>query len=326
MFKKFLASMGKGAAKVDLQLAQSTYQAGEQVTGTVHVFGGEVDQNINRIDVYLYMGIRNDHEIKPHHIESIPVQGRFTIRSNEQKQIPFSYVLPYTLPLTSPSVSFYFDTHLDISGGVDKSDTDFVKILPDAGVQNIFHAFENLGFRQNSDSGKLDRYGQEFSFYPNQNLSREIEEVEIRFAVENQGVRLWLETDVRKSFGREQEMKTELFLDTNVLGNVQNIMHEIERSIEELVQQSGSSHATSYQSYSNNHQGHSSHLHNHHHNHERSHHQGHSNMGMVGGIAAGVIGGLLIDDVIDSFTGGDDNNDDGGGLFGDFFGGDSDDE
>jgi len=37
VLKKFLSSIGIGAARVDLVLPRSSYRAGEQVTGTLHI-------------------------------------------------------------------------------------------------------------------------------------------------------------------------------------------------------------------------------------------------------------------------------------------------
>lgn len=333
MFKKFMASIGKGAAKVDLRLFQQVYQAGQEAKGEVIVFGGEVEQKINRIDVRLYMETKHDEGTKSHHIAVIPVTGSFTIREKEQKTIPFSYQLPYTLPLSSNAVSFYFDTHLDIEAGVDKKDYDYITIQPASNIQNIFTAFDQLGFRQKHSSGKIDQYGQEFEFYPSPSFSHQIDEVEVRFAVENSNVRLWLEIDVKSGF-REREMKRELYLEEHVLQNVQSIVSLLEQTIRETIGNSGynASHYQSPQAYQQNYNQ------NHSHYNERNLHNGHhsndnhgSGMGgMIGGIAAGVVGGYLLNEAIESFTdneednnnASDDNGNDDGGFFDFDFGGD----
>lgn len=210
MFKKILASFGKGSATVDLRLYTNSYQVGENVQGDVVIFGGEVDQKIRSIDVGLFMEIRNEHGMAKHHIATVPASGPFIIHAHEEKYIPFHYQLPFTLPVSCPTVSFYFDTYLDIEGGADKKDVDYVEIRPIPPIMNVFAALERLGFRQTSTSGKLDRFGQEFSFFPMSHFAQDIHEIEMRLALEEQGIRVWMEVEVRQGY-HEVEVKREFF-------------------------------------------------------------------------------------------------------------------
>ncbi|WJE55722.1 sporulation protein (plasmid) [Bacillus cereus] len=89
-------------------------------------------------------------------------------------------------------------------------------------MQNIFYAFNRLGFQEKSTSGKLDAYGQEFSFFPREVFVSEVDEVEIHFAYEESGIRVWMEIDCRTRYG-EVEAKREFFIEQDVLQEVRKI-------------------------------------------------------------------------------------------------------
>ncbi|WP_242491320.1 sporulation protein [Bacillus cereus] len=192
MFKKFLAKFGKGAATVDLRFENRSYSAGETLSGEALIQGGEVEQKMNSLVARFMMSVVTKQGSVTREVVSIPLNRTYTILPKEQKVIPFSYDIPRDLPVTRGGISYYFDTHLDIEGGVDRTDFDRLVIEVPKEVQNIFYAFNRLGFQEKSTSGKLDAYGQEFAFFPREEF---VNEVEIRFAYEDSGIRIWMEVD-----------------------------------------------------------------------------------------------------------------------------------
>ncbi len=126
MIKKFLARFGKGAATVDLRFDNSRpYYAGGVIEGEVHIVGGEVEQKVNSLAARLMMSIRTKQGSATREAAMIPLSGAFVIRPKEQKVIPFTYGIPANLPVSRESISYYFDTQLDIEGGVDRTDVDY---------------------------------------------------------------------------------------------------------------------------------------------------------------------------------------------------------
>ena len=295
MFKKILASIGKGAANVDLRLESDTYRAGEPVTGSVVIIGGDVEQKINSIEVGLFMRISHGHETSTHSIATIPVDGAFTISEKEEKHIPFRYQLPFTLPLSSHNVSFYFDTKLDIRVGVDKKDMDVIHILPAKQVEHIFDAMGLLGFKETYKSGTLDGHAQEFEFVPTTQYVGRIEEVEMKFALEDAGVYVWMEVDVQRGFS-EKEIKCEFFLAEQLLEHPKGIAENIASHIEHALHEASSYESQFFEEnqYSRRY-----------HPHQQGHHdykEGSSPLGMIGGVAAGIAGGMLLNEAIEHFT------------------------
>lgn len=329
MFKKFLARFGKGAATVDLRFENRPYSAGETVHGEVHIQGGEVEQKINRASAHFMMSVATKQGTATREVAVIPLSGAYSILAKEQKVIPFTYQIPTNLPVSRGSIAYYFDTQLDIEGGVDRTDVDRLIVGAPERVQSIFRALESLGFREKPNSGKVDQYGQEFAFFPTHLFAGQVSEVELRFSYEDTGVYVWMEVDCRNGY-QEIEAKREFLLEDSILQNEEQLAELLKQYITESVE-----HPYSYTqpfSYAS-HYGHSSH-----HGHGQ-HHGGSALGGMVGGLAMGILGGVLMSEMMDAlgvdemiegaaealgFDGEDEGEEDEGG-FGDFFGGDEED-
>jgi len=317
MLKKFLAKFGKGAATVDLQFENRPYQIGEVVQGEVVIKGGEVDQQINQLAVQFMMTVRaKNGQSVSREVERIPLNGSFVISKKEEKRIPFNYRIPQALPLSRGPVSYYFDTHLDIEGGVDRTDIDYITIGASKEIQSIFHALSRLGFREKSTSGKLDQYGQEFEFFPTQLFADKVHELEIRFAYVEEGVKVWMEVECRSGYGKI-EAKREFVLTKEIVENEDKLVSSFEKYIAEAVQQPELyKQPFAYPTY-------------------QPHHKGSMASGigsMVGGLAMGVLGGMVLNELMDNLgvdemledaaeaIGLDEENFDLAGMdFGDFF-------
>ncbi|MFJ8246350.1 sporulation protein [Peribacillus asahii] len=283
MFKKILASLGKGAATVDLQFNHQQYQAGESIQGEVVIQGGEVEQKINQLAVRLMMNVSLKQGNVSKEIAYIPLMSRDRIQPKEQKVIPFHYALPTDIPVSRGTVSYHFDTHLDIEGGVDRKDVDHLIVQPQGALQAIFNAMGRLGFREKADSGKIDQYGQEFAFFPTQAFLGQVSEVEMRFAAKQSGISIWMEVDCKNGY-KEVEAKRELHLDWTILENEAELEKVLGQYIAEAVEQPYV-YTQPFSYEANRHHGISSAL-----------------PGMIGGLAVGVLGGMLVAEVMDEFV------------------------
>ncbi|MGH1092601.1 sporulation protein [Bacillus mycoides] len=287
MFKKFLAKFGKGAATVDLRFENRSYSASETLHGEARIQGGEVEQKMNSLTAWLMMSVVTKQGSVTREVATIPLKGTYTILPKEPKVISFSYDIPGDLPISRRGVSYYFDTHLDIENGVDRTDFDRLVIEASKEVQNIFYALNRLGFQEKSTSGKLDEYGQEFSFFPRELFVNEVEEVEIRLAYEKSGIRIWMEVDCRTRHG-EMEAKREFFIEQDVLKESRQIANILKECITEMV---NNPHAYmqpfSYYTQQN-------------YAHAQQGAQVRSPIaGMVGGLAVGILGGMLLNELMD---------------------------
>jgi sporulation-control protein len=302
VFKKFMAKLGKGSAQVDLILDQPQYKLGEQINGQLVITGGTIEQEINKIDIDFMMSVRLGEHIQTVLINRFPFPESFKIQPSQKKSYSFSYELPQNLLLSCDSVSYYFITHLDIAAGVDSTDRDPIDILPPDRFQNILHAFDRLGFREKYGSRSFDGHLQEFELTPTSMLRNEVEEVEFVAAVEETGIHLFLEVDLR-TFAGEKEVKRELWLDNQLLDDQNALIDYLQQVLFEMVNNPNQYHADKAQ----------------------FHHKTAGLPGAIGGFAIGLIAMELLEEVVEDIVEeifeedeDDDDEDDEDGFF-DFF-------
>jgi sporulation-control protein len=314
MFKDFMARLGHGAAKVDLVLEQNRFAPGDPVAGKLLIKGGNVEQRINKIDVHLMISIYAKGHVHTHPVTSVPFYQSFFIRPGELKELPFHFQLPSNLLVTGQSVSYYFETQLDLAGSVDQSDRDYIEVVPPLPLQNILAALGQLGFRETHDSRKFNGYVQEFELVPTGLFREQVKELEFAAAIEPNGVRLLLEVEFY-SFGHHHEVKREIFISQEQISNPTALAMFLQNLITEWISTSHYSHYHAPHPYEYDHHGYG-HYHDPYHGHHGHHHHSHlSGMkGAIGGFAAGLIGGALLDELLDGDD--DQDRDHDGGLFG----------
>jgi sporulation-control protein len=193
-FNKVFASVGIGSAAVDTKLEKDTYMPGETVNGVVEIRGGKVEQQVDEIYLTLNTTYLRESDDKKYtvtaEIERFRLTTPFLIRANESKNIPFTFQLPFDTPLSIGRSKIWVTTGLDIKGGVDPSDKDYLKVVPNPLMSAVFNAIDNLGFRiREADCEEAPRrlrgrlpFVQEFEFVPTSGLFRgRLDELEVVF-------------------------------------------------------------------------------------------------------------------------------------------------
>lgn len=211
MFKKILASVGIGAAKVDTRLFNDTLMPGEAIAGEVHIIGGDVPQNVD--DVYLYVVTEYKQEIddstvtRECELVKYRLAERFSLQPKETKVVPFSVQLPYETPLTIGHQPVYLRTGLDISSAIDPKDKDYLQVRPHPLMQQVLNAVESLGFQLKEVDCEYSRhlssrypFVQEFEFRPIGKYRGRLDEIEVIFSLHHDGLEVFLEID-RKARG-----------------------------------------------------------------------------------------------------------------------------
>lgn len=149
-FNKVLASVGIGSAMVDTRLEKNTFFPGELVKGIVVVKGGNIDQSIDEIELSLntsYLKERDDHKYTVTAcIERFRITEPFTVYKNETKEIPFTFHMPYDIPLSLGKSKVWVTTGLAIRNAVDPTDKDYINIAPTPLVSAVLKSIEQLGF------------------------------------------------------------------------------------------------------------------------------------------------------------------------------------
>jgi len=208
MFKKLLASVGIGSARVDTRLEQDTVVPGEALAGEVHLTGGDVAQEIDEIYMYVithYEREMNDSKVKE---ECILIKHRLTerivLQPKEHRVLPFAFRLPYETPLSMGRQPVYLRTGLDIKNAIDPGDSDFIEVRPHPLIAKVLDAVQQIGFQlfkvdceYNRHLGKTYPFVQEFEFRPTGSNRSRLEELEIIFFLREDSVEVFMELDKR---------------------------------------------------------------------------------------------------------------------------------
>lgn len=207
-FKKMLASVGIGSAKVDTELDSAEVEVGGVLSGVVRVQGGRTEQQIERIYLYVktqYVKEENDQKVtRVAEIGKYLLCDAFLLQPDEEKEIPFSFRLPVQMPLTLRNAPVWVETGLDIEMAVNPTDRDYIQVTPNHQIQTVLDALDELGFRlrevTNEYAPRLGRslpFVQEFEFVPTTHFRGKLDELEVMFFPQGENLQLLLQIDRR---------------------------------------------------------------------------------------------------------------------------------
>ncbi|HBE20825.1 MAG TPA: sporulation protein SpoOM [Cyanobacteria bacterium UBA11149] len=208
MFKKLLAKVGIGAATVDTRLNNDSFFPGEIIDGEVYITGGDVEQEIK--DIYLYIATEYKREVddttvtETCELVKYSLCDTFTIAAKETQIISFAIPLPYQTPLTIKNQPVYLRTGLDVSLAVDPKDIDYINVYPHPLIQLVIDAIQNLGFHLHEVTcdyhphlGGNYPFVQEFEFRPTGKYQGHLDELEVIFSLNPDELNVIMEIDKR---------------------------------------------------------------------------------------------------------------------------------
>jgi sporulation-control protein len=220
-FKKMFDSVGVGGAKVDTILHTTTVAQGGVISGIVRMTGGQVEQEIEGIELYVMANVwsedseGNDYE----HAEALykyTVPVHFNIQKGAVHDAPFSFNFPYEAPFTTHDSKVWIETNLDIDDAVDARDKDYVTVIPSPLASVTLQAAEALGFKLKEAYAYEDHYDecvyQTLEFKPGPHFSH-LDEIELTFVQEDPNcLDVYMQVD-RKTHGIMGAIADELDLD-----------------------------------------------------------------------------------------------------------------
>lgn len=218
VFGKTLASMGIGAAKVDTRLEKSSYRQGDLICGAIYVQGGQVEQKVD--DIYLYLVVQYHHEGNQaeYILDEFRITEPFVLSPSESKEIPFEFQLPYDVPVTTSGCPVYLKTGLDIKMAKDPSDVDGIEITPHPLVSRVIKLIEEVGFELKGVTADFEHYYtqqpfvQEYQLTPLMRFQDVVDRVVVVFTPHDQEVDIILKVD-RKAVDLMTSMEEALDLD-----------------------------------------------------------------------------------------------------------------
>jgi len=155
MFAKLKASLGIGAARVDTVLDSLSVFQGETLKGVVHIQGGDVEQQIDAINLKLCTEIKVESEDGSSYqdfiLGKLQAVQPFVIAPNENKQVPFELALDAETPITALNAlknqcHVWLETTLDIDFAIDPKDRDLIEVKPLPVVAKVLNEIERAGF------------------------------------------------------------------------------------------------------------------------------------------------------------------------------------
>lgn len=223
LIKKTLARIGIGAAEVDAVLNTDRACPGEEISGTIHINGGETPQIIEKIDMALMTQYRQKTDEGVRHVtcplSKTKVGEGFEAKPGEKTNFPFTLQVPWETPLTLGGTQVWVQTQLDVDKALDPADRDTLQIAPTSGMATVFDAVEQLGFTLRKADCELNRrtgrpvpFVQEFEYRPGGAYAGRLSELEMVMMADANGVDIWLEADIRAG-GLAGMLLSELDLD-----------------------------------------------------------------------------------------------------------------
>ena len=215
MFKKILASVGIGAAKVDTVLETEHLQPGQKFNAVIVIKGGDVDQDISGLDLALMTRVKVEGEDGEYFTNHVIEKWRITdigmIAAGAEKHIPFEARLHSETPITEINAGYHqshvwLETGLDIDLALDPTDRDALHIYPNDAVSTLMEAMDRLGFslvKADVEKGYLkaptfqSHSGcyQELEYRPNSRSLFGLQEIELSFVPEAHKTHVLIELD-----------------------------------------------------------------------------------------------------------------------------------
>ncbi|BDD10240.1 sporulation-control protein [Fulvitalea axinellae] len=215
-FKKVMASVGVGATKIDAVLDTDRVCAGDSLSGVLHMYGGNIDQEVESVTLKFLTEMRvendSDREDAPEKVTRrlelarYKISDKITVTSEEHIEIPFHLDVPVDMPVSLGEVRSWVRTEADVSFALDPKDDDAIEVMPHP-VQGAFmNALDDLGFRireieferkPRNWAGNIP-FIQEFEFFPVSGQFRgKIDELEVAFVPCHEHIRIYMELDRR---------------------------------------------------------------------------------------------------------------------------------
>lgn len=165
MFNLSLASFGIGSAKVDTRLLQNKIRAGEFLKGTILVYGGNSQQTIDSISLYILTQYSKGDKIENYVFKKYNLSNSFEIQPDQIKEIPFNLRIPVDTPMSCGKYPIFLKTGLDIQMAIDPTDQDRFEVLPIPVICQLLKYIEDAGFVLHSVINQFDKEKQPHPFF-----------------------------------------------------------------------------------------------------------------------------------------------------------------
>lgn len=222
MFKKILARFGIGSARIETVLSEREVERGKEIKGEIHIFGGELKQKISKINIYIDSNFHKDDDISTQFrditasVVDFTLTDIGTVQPNEVKKVPFSFFLPYYMPITFRDQKVKIRTKMSHRATVNAPVDIQEFVVTDPWLDEILNNLTSLGYTHTHKSGEC-RHRKRADENPTLFLQTFILEnedgVEIRFVGNEKDIHMYIndEDHVRHyPIYRDKDLKEQL--------------------------------------------------------------------------------------------------------------------
>lgn len=204
MFNNLLARVGIGAATVNTEVDEAELMPGDTLRGDILLRGGATAQEVDGVTLALVTDVRHNDIYERAVLAEQHLDHQFTLQPGEARRLPFSMRLPLTTPLSIGRQQIILRTSLNISGGLDPHDGDPLRVLPHPLMVPVLQGLDQLGFELHyvecDRNRRLDGEQpiiQTLEYQPGGEFEQIVEELEVIFRLDQDGLEVWLEVDRR---------------------------------------------------------------------------------------------------------------------------------
>jgi sporulation-control protein len=262
IFKKVIASVGIGSAKVDTKVKNHYITQGEVLEGVVEITGGATEQKIESINLHLMTlyGHEGSDRLTNTVVYSHKVNEPFMISKGERKEIEFSFRVPLDTPMTMkhprtgqnvPPV--WIDTDVDIKNAVDLKDKDYISVEPTETHENIIDAIKIIGFKfrqmENQEAPAYIKtskpYIQQFEFLPSfGKYIKKLDELEVYILEGKEETTVYFEVDkkskgtfasIQEKFNLDEHRGYVTFNNKEIINNRRHVSDRFEQIIDSVL-------------------------------------------------------------------------------------------
>lgn len=157
LFRKSLASLGIGSARVDTVIKHDVLIPGDVLSVDLQVYGGKTSQQVDEIHLTLccsyYEQVAGTDESSKEWVPRIcelanwALPYSFMIDPHDIRHFEVELPLPANTPITIGEAKVWLDTHLETPAVMDPNDRDSLTVRPEPLMDGVFTALELAGLR-----------------------------------------------------------------------------------------------------------------------------------------------------------------------------------
>lgn len=219
MLNNFMAELECEMPEATLKLDRTHIPAGEEVTGSFLFWREIVERTDNAIDIEFVRRAQIHDEVIEQKLDQIRTNHFLVHEESQTVEIPFSYLLPQWLPVSTHAVRYYLRPRLSVESPCAPDRDEYAGlqaliIQPNAEQTRLIRWLTDLGFQEKLDSRSWNGIFQQFDFVASKRASVGVRNLSLLFQTDHEAVQMKLLIDQREPvrFSPHAEQDLQSFL------------------------------------------------------------------------------------------------------------------